>query len=396
MSRTRRVVGLLTLVLLVGIVLDVTGFQPQLPRIGGGTSNQPQLQGVRALAAAMLLRVGSGAPPGGELAFLAVESNGNLVVSDSKRRTVMRFDPTGQLLTSWGPTFGSLQLTEPAGVAVSGGSYYVIDRGTPRIFKLDGSGQVQSIMDLQPLSTYGLNGLAVDAAGNLYAADTGRNRILMLSPSGQLLKQIGHGGTDPGAFTQPMMLTFAPDGTFFVADWENSRVDHWDASFESIDNWSLGFNPFGIAVDQSGRVYVPDTDHHRVETYSPQGAQLGEIGQPNNPLLDIAPKQVAVAPGGQLSVYALGGDGVERLDLENTAPPAPQGGPDQDLLSLALIAVLLALLGLAVLSRRQRRSLRATLDRPVGLDAKDGAQRQQQQSGADEELLIANQSERKQ
>jgi DNA-binding beta-propeller fold protein YncE len=386
-------------VTLAAIFLGVTGVQPPMPVPGGGSSDAAQLPGVRALAVNTLLRVGQGAPPGGELAFLAVEPGGNLVVSDAKRRTVMRFDATGQLLSEWGPDFGGMQLDQPAGVAVAGNHYYVIDRGTPRIFQLDSSGRPQSVIDLQPLSPYGLNGLAADRGGDLYAADTGRNRILVFSSTGQLIKQIGHGGSDLGGFTQPMMLAFAPDGSFFVADWENKRVEHWDTSFEATDTWSTGFSAFGIAVDQTGRVFVPDTDHRRIEAYTPRGAALGEMGEPNTPVLDVAPKQVAVGPPGQLSLYALGSDGIQRLDLQNMPPPTRQTGPDQDTVSLVLIVLMIALVALAVLSRRQRRaaaSLRATLDRPVRLHAEDRGQRQDQQPGGHEELLIANKPKREQ
>src|SRR5579872_1898716 len=201
-TKTRRIVGLITLLTLVVIFLGVTGVGLPL-RIGSGSSDQPALPGVRATAATTLLKVGSGAPPGGELAFMAVEpSSGNLVVSDSRRSTVMRFDPSGHLLSEWGPQFGSTLLQQPAGVAVSGGNYFVIDRGTPRILRLDQTGQLQAIFDLQSLSTYGLNGLAVDASGNIYAADTGRNRVLVFAPTGQELKEIGHAGDDIGGFRQ--------------------------------------------------------------------------------------------------------------------------------------------------------------------------------------------------
>ena len=112
---------------------------------------------------------------------MAVEPGGNLVVSDSKRHTVMRFDPTGHLLSEWGPRLGDTQLGEPAGVAVQGDNFYVLDRGTPRIFRLDASGRLLADRSTSSRSApYGLNGLAVDPGGNMYAADTGRNRILVL------------------------------------------------------------------------------------------------------------------------------------------------------------------------------------------------------------------------
>ena len=388
MARTRQLVGLITLLALIVIVLGVTGVQVPLP---GGRADQPALQGIKARAATTLVRV----PQGGEFAFFTVEPSGNLVVTDAKRATVLRFDPSGRLLSEWGPQFGSTELKEPAGVAVAGDSYFVVDRGTQRILRLDNTGQLQAFIDLQPLSPYGLNGLAVDAAGNLYAADTGRNRILVISPAGQFVKQVGHSGTDLGGFTQPMMLAFAPDGALFVSDWENSRIERFNSALEATDAWSLGFHAFGIAVDPLGRVFAPDFDHRRIEAYAPQGASLGEIGGPDSPVVATPPKQVAVAQSAQPTLYVLGLDQIQRLDLDNTPPP-PQGGGNTDLLSVLAIVLMVGVVGLAVLSRRQRRqrpaaSLSAALERPVGLHAENGAAREHQQAQADEELLVANQ-----
>lgn len=396
MARGRRLVGLLTLLALALIALGVTGFQVTLPALGGSAAERPPLPGVKAVDASMLLKVGANAPPGGELAFFAVEPGGNLVVSDSRRRTVMRFDPSGHLLTEWGPLLGdNVTIDEPAGVAVSGDNVFVLDRGTPRIFRLDASGRLLAVLSMETLGTYGLNGLAVDLVGNIYAADTGRNRILVFAPTGSLLRQFGHNGNDLGGFMQPMMVSLAPDSSLFVADWENGRIERWTPSYEATDTWPTGFRPFGVAVDQLGRVFVPDTDRRRVEVYNAQGAPLGEMGAAGTPAVAVAPKQVAVAG---LSLFVLGGDGIERMDLQNTPPP-PQASADVDVVSLAVIALLIAVVAFAVLSRRSRARRRPSvgllgpaLERPVRLHAENGAQAKHEQARRDEDLLIANQT----
>jgi DNA-binding beta-propeller fold protein YncE len=392
MARSRQLIGLLTLLTLIVIAVSVTGLDIQLPRPGSGGPQAPQLQGVKPVAAVPLVKVGSSAPAGAELAFMAVEPSGNLVVSDSKRASVMRFDPAGQLLSEWGPVLGTTQLVEPAGVAVAGDNYYVVDRGTPRIMRLDSSGQPQAVLDLTGLSTYGLNGLAVDPNGNLYVADTGRNRILVFTSGGQLLKQIGHSGSDLGGFTQPMMLAFGPDGSFVVADWENGRLERFTADYQPSDAWTTGFRAFGVAVDPTGRVFAPDFEHGVVEVYSPQGGPLGDIGSSGAPILDVSPKQIAIAAGGQ-SLYVLDSDAIERVDLTNTPPPPPQS-VGADFLGIALILLMAALVVVAVLSRRRRSAalLGAPPDRPIWLHAKNGTKREHQQADADEDLLIANQS----
>ena len=402
LGSTRRVIGLLTLVALAVFVVAVTGFELPIPRFGGGSA-RALLPGVRATSASMLLRVGNGAPPGGELAFMTVDAGGNLFVSDAKRRSVMRFDPGGRFLSEWGPTFGGVELGEPAGVAVLGDSYYVVDRGTPRLMRLGADGQLQAAFNLQPLGPYGLNGLAAEASGRLFVADTGRNRVLVLSPTGQLIKQLGHGGSDLGGFTQPMMLGFGPDGSLLVSDWENSRVERFDTSFEPTNAFSIGYHSFGLAVDAIGRVYAPDADHRRVEAFTPEGATLGEVGAPSSPTVDLSPRQVAVsvASTGQQTLYVLGADAIQRFALENIPPPPQSSGSgfDADLLGLGVVALMVALVVLAVLSRRQRRAaglLGAPSDRPVGLHAKDGAEGEHEQAAGNEDRLISHQAKREQ
>ena len=117
-------VGILTLVALLAILVGVSGFELPIGRARQG-SEQP-LPGVRAVGSEVLLRVGSGAPPGGELAFLAVEPGGGLFVSDARRQSLLRFDATGHLLSEWGPRLGNLVLGEPAGVAASGNAFLLM------------------------------------------------------------------------------------------------------------------------------------------------------------------------------------------------------------------------------------------------------------------------------
>ena len=397
MARTRRLIALVTLLALIVITVGVSGFELPFGRSTPSRSAAGPVSGVRAAGTTLLLRVGGGAPAGGDLAFLALEPSGNLVVTDRARDSVLRFDVAGHLLSEWGPRLGELTLTEPAGVTAFGDVYYVIDRGTPRLLRLDSNGRVQATFSLEPLGTYGLNGVAVDPRGNIYVADTGRNRILVFAPTGALLRQFGSGGSGLGQFTQPMALAFLPDASVIVADWENSRLERWDTSFSATDAWSIGFHAWGVAADSEGRVYAPDAERRRITVYSERGDTLGELGGPGSLPIDVAPRQLAISASQPTSLYALGNDGIVRIDLDTSLPP-PQTSADIDLVSPIVIALLFSLPVLALLMRRTRRgahSVAATAHREVGLHAENRAQRQHQQAHADQDLLVAHQTERK-
>jgi DNA-binding beta-propeller fold protein YncE len=374
---SRRVAGVVSLLALLAMAASALGLEPRL-----GANTASSLPGVRASGLATIVRSGQTAPPG-EMAFLAVEPGGNLLVSDRARRSLLRFDAAGQLIGEWGPRIGDMTIQEPAGVAVQRDRFYLVDRGRPRLISLDASGRLHGFVDLELYQPYGLNGLAADSTGNLYVADTGRNRILAFTPEGALIRQLGQGGSGLGEFTQPMALAFAPDGSFFVADWENARIERWDSSLSATGAWSTGVRPYGVAVDALGRVYVPDPVRARVQVYSPSGASLGELGGSTAPIDVSEPRQVVAAPN-MPSVYVLGNDGIVRVDVANIAAPPQPAGPDR--LAVAILGLVVALLAVAVATRARRRRETiaparptsvevAPLDRPVGLGAKDGAQR---------------------
>ncbi|TPW18829.1 MAG: NHL repeat containing protein, partial [Elusimicrobia bacterium] len=65
-------------------------------------------------------------------------------------------------------------------------------------------------------------GVAVDGTGNIFVADTGNDRVLALSPAGQVLFQVG--GRAPRTFKKPSGVAVDAAGTIYVADTGNGRV----------------------------------------------------------------------------------------------------------------------------------------------------------------------------
>jgi DNA-binding beta-propeller fold protein YncE len=126
------------------------------------------------------------------------------------------------LLTRWQLGF------VPDGIALdSSGNVFVTDLSTDAIHEYTSAGVA--------VRSWGSSGmgagqfdtptrLSCDAAGNVYVADYGNCRIQMFSPQGQVLCAWGTAGSAPGEFANEIGVTAGPDGDVYVADTNNSRV----------------------------------------------------------------------------------------------------------------------------------------------------------------------------
>src|SRR5919202_2129300 len=337
----------------VGALLLALAFAGALPpRPGGG-----QVAPAGGAAVEIRDRFGPVTPPGQSTGF-AVAADGTLAVVDRGRQVVIRLDADGQRQAEWGPRFGpGLDAQDLVGIAADRDGWWLLDRGALRILRLDGRGQAQPdrTPNLAPLATYCPNGLATNDRGNLYVADTGRNRILVFNAGGPFTGSIGDGGSDLGKLKQPMFLAFAPDGALFVSDWENARVERFDADRHATNAWPLSAHAWGIAVDSLGRVFVPDADDRVVRMFAPEGSLLAEFGGAgSSPIPLESPSQVAVSPDAT-RLWVLGSNGLARIDVSAYADARPTSPAQPVNVPLALVggALLVAVVGVTVRSRPQ-------------------------------------------
>ena len=128
----------------------------------------------------------------------------------------------------------------------------------------------------------------------MYVADSGNNRIQHLSADGKLLQAWGvtgdatkEGGAPGGAFMEPWDVAVGTDGSVFVADTWNHRVQKFTADGKFIKMWGYfgqaekpdGFwGPRGLAVDKNGNVYVTDTGNKRVVVFTADGEFVTQFG----------------------------------------------------------------------------------------------------------------------
>jgi predicted membrane-bound mannosyltransferase/DNA-binding beta-propeller fold protein YncE len=135
--------------------------------------------------------------------------------------------------------------------------------------------------------------LAFAPDGSLYVADTNNHRIQHLAPDGSVLNVWGtySGGenTQPagGTFYEPWGVAVGPDGSVYVTDTWNHRIQRFTAQGEFIQMWGyLGqaenpdafWGPRGLVVDSQGRVYVADTGNKRIAIFDADGGFIGQFG----------------------------------------------------------------------------------------------------------------------
>jgi len=132
----------------------------------------------------------------------------------------------------------------------------------------------------------------------------------------------GTSGTEPGQFNAPRGIAFAPDGSFYVADSRNHRIQHLSRDGQVLKIWgSFGdlnagnapigtFNePWGVAVGPDGSVYVTDTWNHRVQKFTADGTPIkmwGVFGTAELPGALYGPRGITVDADGKVYVADTG------------------------------------------------------------------------------------------
>ena len=131
-------------------------------------------------------------------------------------------------------------------------------------------------------------GIAVAPDGSVYIAEAGNKRMQRFGSSGQAELKWGTPGSGEGEFNSdwgPWGVAVDNGGNVFVADMWNHRIQKFDKSGQFTARWgSQGagpgefFGPRGIALDAVGNVYVTDTGNHRVQKFDNNGRFIGQFG----------------------------------------------------------------------------------------------------------------------
>ena len=264
-------------VLLVGLILAVSshgphGIMAQTPVATetATASPVPQSQPLKLLWQADVMPDDLVVEPNG----IAVDDQGNAYLDSASGDPVKKFDRNGKMVATFGsPGTNAGQFTFETGVAVDGeGNVYVADFAqSPRIEKFDSKGNFLTQWATEPPT--GPAGIGIDSKGNVYVANHRKHDhyIQKFDSYGNLLAEWGTTGTDDGQFmarTQGGIQGLAVDkqDNIYVTDPLNHRIQKFDSNGKFLakfgteganGGWQTA-NPFAVAVDAEGNIYVND------------------------------------------------------------------------------------------------------------------------------------------
>ncbi len=228
------------------------------------------------------------------------------------------FAGSGAIYALFDGTGGTATFNAPIGVAVdTSGHVYVTDSNFQRIRKITPAGVVSTLAGGLGVGVANGTGgtarfdtpwgIAVDASGLLFVSETVNSDLRTITQAGVVSTLAGNGaqtfldGTGTGAkFNQPRGVAIDASGNLIVADTNNHRirkvtpagvVSTWagmavSGSANGTGNMASFNNPYDVAVDATGAVYVADYSNHSIRKITPEGvvstmAGTGAAGSAN-------------------------------------------------------------------------------------------------------------------
>ncbi len=278
---------------------------------------------------------------------VATGPDGSVYVADAFGNRIKKFDRAGAFITEWGG-YGTSngQFNSPTGIAVGPDNYiYVVDGGNYRIQKFDGAGTfitkwggygssdgqfnwpADYVWDQGKWKYIGpiyQGSVAVAIDGTIYVADTNNNRVQKFDSSGTFIKKWGTYGISDGQFNGPTGIAVGSGGSVYVADTNNSRIEKFDNNGNFIAKWgSEGSSngqfgsPAGVAVGSDGSVYIADTGNWRIQKFDNSGTYITKWGISG--VFSYQPTSLAVGQNGSVYVADPGNLRIQQFDANGIA-----------------------------------------------------------------------------
>ena len=248
---------------------------------------------IRRLFGQAATKTGANSPRG-----VALDTGGRIFVSDWwNQRIVRRTLPAGAI-TTWGKRgirgeVGSLNFQWAVAVQPGTNHVFVANRESHeiKVFSNDGSKElfVWGKRTANPGDFTFPQGMTFAPDGTLWVADSGNGRIQQFkvdvaAKKATLLKVLGSKGTGTGQFDMPTGISVAKDGTIWVADTKNSRIQSykngaWQAPIlKASGAANKAFNaPWGVTAAPDGTIWVADTMNKRLVQMSSAGVLRQQV-----------------------------------------------------------------------------------------------------------------------
>jgi gliding motility-associated-like protein len=241
---------------------------------------------------------------------IETDDNGNLYVTDSYRSTIRKITPEGEVTTIAGGGSSSFAngngknayFAAPWGVVRDKlGNLFVSDANNGQIRKITPEADVTTFAgslnrgntDGPGLTAtfYHLAGIAIDRSENMYIADRGNYLIRKITREGIVSTFAGNGtkGESDGpalssSFNMPIALAIDDAGNIYVSDYYGHVIRKISNGFvttlagNGIEGYANGNalqasfkNPWGLATDRAGNIYVTDYSNHLIRKIGPNG-----------------------------------------------------------------------------------------------------------------------------
>ena len=316
----------------------------------------------------------SGTATAAEMSYpsgVAVDASGNLFIADAGNNVIRKVGTNRSIMTvagngtngfsGDGGSTTAAELSNPQGVAVdTAGNLFIADSGNQRIRKVGINGTITTVAgngtngysgdssaatNAELLSPYGV---AVDASGNLFIADSGNSVIRKVGTNGVITTVAGNGGYgysgDGGAATNATLsgsvgVAVDASGNLYIADNGNNVIRKVDSNGNITTVAGDGLSgyagdgglatsarlasPSGVAVDASGDLFIADFYNSVIRKVNDSGAittvagtgsygYLGDGGAATSAALSY-PVGVALDASGDLFIADSGNNAIREV-----------------------------------------------------------------------------------
>jgi streptogramin lyase len=246
-------------------------------------------------------------------------------------------EPTYAQVAQWEePDDGSAHLKNPFGIAVErDGNLVITDVGCSQVFRYTAEGKFLGTIGLGP----GVRGpghfdgprhVLVDVEGNIVVSDvrTGPPRIQVFDREGKVLHVFAEKGVGPGQVMDTGGMGLDPDGRLFVADVDNMRVNVYGRDGAFIEAWERDGNrvgefnlPYGIVTDASGDVFV-SSYYGPCQKFTGAGEFLFAFAKPDPPRGPVGYTSAVGDRWGNVFLVVRDSDGLVHDSMEPEPKPA--------------------------------------------------------------------------